>query len=142
MLKDRLEKIQQVMNQAALAGLDVEHLDEQKTILEDIKKMRAERSKALREEVQARRATSTPASARGSSRYQQDLEAGMHPRTAKRLRRIVNEQLNIKGELHQKGQLKVSTLTSLERRVQTPTSTVEVVKGQRRSARCISNKNV
>ena len=86
MLKDRLEKIQQVMNQAALAGLDVDprHLDEQKIILEDIKKMRAEKSKALREEVQARRAASAPAPARGSSRYLQDLEAGMHPRTAKK----------------------------------------------------------
>ena len=86
MLKDRLEKIQQVMNQAALAGLDVDpkHLDEQKIILEDIKKMRAEKSRALREEVQARRAASAPAPARESSRYQQDLEAGMHPRTAKK----------------------------------------------------------
>ena len=86
MLKDRLEKIQQVMNQAALAGLDVDpkHLEEQKSILEDIKKMRAERSKALREEVQARRAASAPAPARGSTRLQQDLDAGMHPRTAKK----------------------------------------------------------
>ena len=52
-LKDRLEKIQQVMNQAALAGLDVDakHLEEQKIILEAIKKMRAEKSRALREVV-------------------------------------------------------------------------------------------
>ena len=86
MLKDRLEKIQQVMNQAALAGLDVDpkHLEEQKTILEDIKKMRAERSKALREEVQTRRAASAPAPAQRSSRYLRDLESGMHPRTAKK----------------------------------------------------------
>ena len=46
--------------------------------------MRAEKSKALREEVQARRAASAPAPARESSRYRQDLEAGMHPRTAKK----------------------------------------------------------
>ena len=34
MLKDRLDKIQQVMNQAALAGLDVDpkHLEEHKNI--------------------------------------------------------------------------------------------------------------
>ena len=86
MLKDRLEKIQQVMNQTALAGLDVDpkHLDEQKIILEDIKKMKAERSKALREEVQARRAASAPALARGSTRFQQDVDDGMHPRAARK----------------------------------------------------------
>ena len=63
MLKDRLEKIQQVMNQAASAGLDVDpkHLEEHKNILEDIRKMKAERSKTLREEFQARRAASAPA---------------------------------------------------------------------------------
>ena len=43
-LKDRLEKIQQVMNQAALAGLEVDpkHLEEHKNILEEIRKMKAE----------------------------------------------------------------------------------------------------
>ena len=83
MLKDRLEKIQQVMNQAALAGLDVDpkHLEEHKNILEDIRKMKAERSKTLREEFQARRAASAPAT--GSQRLQQDLQAGVRPRAAK-----------------------------------------------------------
>ena len=77
MLKDRLEKIQQVMNQAALAGLDVDpkHLEEHKSILEEIRKMKAERSKTLREEFHARRAASAPASASGSLRLQQDLQA-------------------------------------------------------------------
>ena len=43
-LKDRLEKIQQVMNQAALADLEVDpkHLEEHKNILEEIRKMKAE----------------------------------------------------------------------------------------------------
>ena len=70
------------MNQAALAGLDVDpkHLEEHKNILEHIRKMKAERSKTLREEFQARRATSAPAS--GSLRLQQDLQAGVHPRAA------------------------------------------------------------
>ena len=86
MLKDRLEKIQQVMNQAAMAGLDVDpkHLEEHKNILADIRKMKAERSKTLREEFQARRAASAPVSARGSQRLQQDLQAGVNPRAAKR----------------------------------------------------------
>ena len=43
--------------------------------------MKAERSMTLREEFQARRAASAPAS--GSLRLQQDLQAGVHPRAAK-----------------------------------------------------------
>ena len=83
LLKDRLEKIQQVMNQAALAGLEVypKHLEEHKNILEDIRKMKAERSKTLREEFQTGRAASAPAS--GSLRLQQDMQAGVNPRAAK-----------------------------------------------------------
>ena len=46
MLKDCLEKIQPVMNQAAMAGLQVnpQHLEEHKRRVEEIRKMKAERS--------------------------------------------------------------------------------------------------
>ena len=89
-MKKRLEKIQHEMNRAALHGVDVDPylLEEQQNIFF---KMKAEREAQKQqqqqqklEEAQSRRAVSAPAPARESSRYRQDLEAGVHPRAARK----------------------------------------------------------
>ena len=81
-LMDRLEKIQHQMNRSAIHGLDVDQelVDAQQAIYASLKALR---TKALEQEALDRRAASAPAPAR-DSRFQQDLDSGMHPRAAKK----------------------------------------------------------
>ena len=81
-LMDRLEKIQHQMNRSAIHGLDVDQelVDAQQAIYASLKALR---TKALEKEALDRRAASAPAPAR-DSRFQQDLDSGMHPRAAKK----------------------------------------------------------
>ena len=88
-MKKRLEKIQHEMNRAALHGVDVDPflLEEQQNIFSKMKAKREAQKQQQQqelEEAQSRRAVSAPAPARESSRYQQDLEAGVHPRPARK----------------------------------------------------------
>ena len=75
-LMDRLEKIQHQMNRSAIHGLDVDQelVDAQQAIYASLKALR---TKALEKEALDRRAAS-------DSRFQQDLDSGMHPRAAKK----------------------------------------------------------
>ena len=66
----------------------------------------------------------------------------MYARTAKKAEKDRQRAAEHQQGRPTKGQLKVSILMHLERGFQTPTSIAEVVKGQRRSARYFSNKDV